>query len=413
MAHFRDILKNKNFVCLWTGQVISQFGDRLNQMALISLVYVRYGSSAFALAKLMLFVIVPVFIIGPVAGVYVDRWDKRRTMITADILRGILVLFIPISIIFLKNYLPVYLLVFLIFSITRFFIPSQISIIPDLVPQEKLLIANSLSATTRAVATVISLALAGILVRFVGPRTSFYIDAATYFISAALIATIVIKKPRLNLKQDLLSARGAIESAIRRSVWQELKDGVRYLFLNTKVRFVARTFFFLLAGIGAMSVVAIVFIQELFGTVTTHLGFLAIFVGLGMLFGSLAYGRFGHKISKKKAINTSFIISGIILILFVFLTKRFAFFWLTSLLATALGTSTSPIITSSNTLIHEAIPDEIRGRIFSSLEAVIHLAFLICMFISATLAEYIDKFWILTACGIIFILIGIIEMVVD
>ena len=96
MARFRNIVKNRNFSLLWVGQTISQFGDRLNQMALIALVYRYAPGSSMQMAKIMAFTIIPVFLIGPIAGVYVDRWDRRRTMVVCDILRGLLVLLIPV-----------------------------------------------------------------------------------------------------------------------------------------------------------------------------------------------------------------------------------------------------------------------------------------------------------------------------
>ena len=76
--------------------MISQFGDRLNQMALIALVYQKSPGSTIELAKLALFIIIPVFIIGPIAGAYVDRWNRKHIMIVSDLLRGLLVLFIPL-----------------------------------------------------------------------------------------------------------------------------------------------------------------------------------------------------------------------------------------------------------------------------------------------------------------------------
>ena len=190
MARYTSILKNKNFFLLWIGQIISQFGDRLTQMALIGLVYARTPGSAFALAKAMLFVIVPVFFIGPVAGVYVDRWDRKRTMIFADILRAFLVFLIPVCFVYLKLITPIYILVFLVFSTTRFFLSSKLSILPDLVAERDLLKANSLISTTRIVASIFALVPAGLLVGMVGSIKSFYIDSVTYIASAVALAMI-------------------------------------------------------------------------------------------------------------------------------------------------------------------------------------------------------------------------------
>ncbi|MFH1394659.1 MAG: MFS transporter, partial [Candidatus Omnitrophota bacterium] len=165
MIHFRDVLFKKNFFSLWLGQIISEFGDRLNQMALIALVYSKSPGSVIALAKVLFFVVVPVFVIGPVAGVYVDRWDRKKVMIISDVLRGVLVLTIPVFVYF-KLMIPVYIAVFFIFSATRFFLPSKMALIPAIVSKEKLLVANSLSNTTRMLATILGFAAAGFIVKW-------------------------------------------------------------------------------------------------------------------------------------------------------------------------------------------------------------------------------------------------------
>ena len=163
-------------------------------MALIALVYKKAPGSAVALAKLFFFIVIPVFIIGPIAGVYVDRWDRKRVMIVSDILRGILVLSIPFFLLFVKSFIPVYIAVFLIFSVTRFFFLSKMAIIPDIVPKSMLLVANTLSDTTRIIATFIGMVVAGIMVERVGAINGFYINSLTYFISALLISNMVVKK---------------------------------------------------------------------------------------------------------------------------------------------------------------------------------------------------------------------------
>src|SRR5512135_719730 len=133
MARFRNIVKNRNFSLLWVGQIISQFGDRLDQMALLALIYRFAPGSTSQVARLMVFTILPVFLVGPIAGVYVDRWDHRRTMIVCDILRGFLVLLIPFYLMRFHSMAPIYAVVFLAFCISRFYVPAKMSIIPDLV----------------------------------------------------------------------------------------------------------------------------------------------------------------------------------------------------------------------------------------------------------------------------------------
>ena len=114
MVRFGRVLKNRDFFLLWLGQIISQFGERLSQMALIGLVYMKAPGSTMQLAKVLSFTILPIFLIGPVAGVYVDRWDRRRTMFVSDFLRAALVFLIVLAIALKWPMITIYILIFLI-----------------------------------------------------------------------------------------------------------------------------------------------------------------------------------------------------------------------------------------------------------------------------------------------------------
>ncbi len=409
MIRFRDVLKDRNFFVLWIGQVISNFGDRLNQMALVALVYQRTPGSAIALAKLISFTIIPVFIIGPVAGVWVDRLNRKNVMIISDVLRGILVLSIPLFII-LNQMLLIYIAVFLIFSLSRFFVPSKMAIIPDLVSRDKLLVANTLTDTTHMIGSVVGLVVAGIIVniRYIGAMGGFYIDAASFFISASLIALIIQKEFVKGVREDLVVTRKALESSIRKSIFEEIKEGLSYLRKHRDMHFIMKVFFLLMAGLGAISCVIIVFVQEAFGTATRDLGFLGMFLIGGLFLGTLFYGRFGQRLKKQKIISLSFVATGLFLIFFTLLVRKNPNILMAAILSGLLGVSVSPIMGSTNTLIHETIPEEARGRIFSSLEAIIHLAFLIFMFAAAYSTKYIDRFWIMIITGAIFSICGLI-----
>ncbi len=408
MTRFRDVLKDRNFFCLWLAQVVSNFGDRLTQMALVALVYQRTPGSAIALAKLISFTVIPVFLIGPIAGAWVDRLNKRNVMIISDLLRGIFVLTIPFFIIH-NQILPIYLVVFITFSISRFFIPSKMAIIPDIVSKDKLLVANTLADTTHMLGNVMGLVVAGILVniKYIGAIGGFYIDAASFFISAVLITMMAQKEFVMRVREDLRVTKKALGSSIRKSIFAEVKEGIKYFKKYSQMHFIVYVFFLLMAGLGAISCVIIVFIQESFGTATLDLGLIGMFLVGGLLLGTLFYGRFGQRIEKRRVILSSFVTTGISVMLFAFFVKRYPNILVSGLLSGLIGMAASPIMVSVNTMTHETMPEEARGRTFSSLEAVIHLAFLIFMFLAAYAAKYIERFWIVIAVGALFSLCGL------
>lgn len=407
MARLRTLLKDKNFSLLWFSQIVSNFGDRLNQMALIGLVYARTPGSTLELAKLLSFTILPVFLIGPIAGIYVDRWNRKYTMISCDLLRGVLVFFIPFILVHSKSMTPVYILVFIIFSITRFFLPSKMSIIPDIVHKDKLLLANSMTSTTMMIATIVGFGLGGIIVSWLGPQGGFYIDAITYFISAVMMFFVALKSKR---KIDTISVTERLKFIIKKTIIGDIKEGLIYLKGNRDIRMVANTMFLIMAGVGSIYIIIIVFVQQVLGSSTQHLGLLAMFLGAGLFLGSIGYGRFGAKLSKKKVINSGLATTGFIIVMFAVVLRFWPSFFIAVLLSAILGLFAAPIVVSSNTLLHEVMADEMRGRIFSSIEIIMHIGFLVFMLFTSLVAEIVGKASILIVIGIIFSIIGAVKL---
>jgi len=406
MVRFRDVLFKKNFFSLWTGQIISEFGDRLNQMALIALVYSKHPGSVLALASLLFFIVIPVFVIGPFAGVYVDRWDRKRVMIISDIVRALLVLAIPIFV-HLDMMWPVYFVVFLIFSATRFFLPSKMAFIPSIVSEEKLVVANSLSNTTRMIATVLGFALAGYIVKWIGHMWGFYLNSISYLVSAFFIAAITPKKKLAAVKEDLHKTKEIIEKSIRRDVWSDIVEGFKYVFKRSRMKIVTGTLFLLMAGAGSIFCIIIVFIQESFGSVTEDLGLFGMFLGVGLFLGTILYGKFGQKRSHITAIFASIALCGAAINLFAFYASRDPKILMGGILIMFVGAAVAPVMTCTNTLIQILIPDNARGRIFSAIEAIMHLAFLAFMFLTAYLSRFLTNFTILVTSGAVFTIIGV------
>ncbi len=407
MMRFFSDTRNKNFVRLWWAQLVSQFGDRINQMALIGLSYELSGQqpSASGLAKLLSFTIIPVFIVGPVAGVFVDRWDRRKTLLICDIARGVLVLTIPLVFFFWKTMIPIYCVVFLAFCFSRFSVPAKMSLIPEIVPEDNLLMANSMITTTGMIAFALGCAAGGFLVEWFGARGGFFTDSATFFISAALILTM---RRDLNFKLDrrALIDEGKEILKVERSFWQELREGVVYLFKKREIRLIIAILFILLAAAGSVYVTIIVFIQEIFQSVTRHLGVLAVTLGVGLFLGTVAYGRLGKKIPWHRTVFLCLLLSGMMMICFVVGISHFANVWLAFILTLSLGVVTGPVFIVSNMIVHRVADEQMHGKVFSSLEIVIHLGFMLAMLTSSFLTEFFSAGAILSCAGLVVCVIG-------
>jgi len=408
MSKITEVLKNRNFFLLWLGQIISQLGDRLDQMALIAFVYLRAPGSTIEIAKILSFTIIPVFVIGPIAGVYVDRWDRRRTMFACDFLRALLVFTIPFFLFYSKSLLPIYLIIFITFSIGRFFVPAKLSIIPDLVEKKDLLMANSLVNTTGMIAAILGFGISGVVVEWLGAKGGFYLDALSFLTSGTLIF-LIIKRSRSSI--DLRKVSREIVEVIRKSVLQEIKEGILYFIQKKDIRFTAGIIFILWSALGAVYVVLIVFVQKTLHSATKDLGLLIMFLGIGLFLGSLIYGRFGQRLSHYKIIFASLISSGIMLIVFALTIQRYPHFSTAAALACVLGILISPIMIASNTIVHKVSDNEMMGKIFSSLEIVMHLGFLLFMFITSLLAEKLPHVYILVAVGCVFSFLGVVNLI--
>ncbi len=406
---FRKLFKNRDFSLLWMGQIISQLGDRLSQMALIGLVYSREGTSV-QFAKILSFTIIPVFLVGPIAGAFVDKWDRRKTMYICDFVRAALVLLIPLFLFYRQTFIWIYLIIFLAFSIGRFFVPAKLAIIPELVDPKDLLIANSMINTTGMIAAVLGFGISGVIVERLGARTGFYLDAASFLISGALIFFV---SKRHKAGSDISKVGKEIVEAIKTSVLSEMVHGILYFIKTKAIRLTAAIIFLLWSALGAVYVVIIVFVQKSLHSVTKDLGFMIMFLGIGLFLGSLAYGRFGRKVSGYKIIFICLILSGIMIVGFTLGVQRFPNFAFACLLALLLGLCVSPIMIASNTIIHTASSNRMLGKIFSSLEIVMHLAFLIFMFLSSILADRISPSYILISVGITVGILGAASLLVN
>ncbi len=379
-------------------------------MALIALIYHFAPGSTVQMAKLMSFTIIPVFLIGPIAGVYVDRWDRRRTMVVCDILRGILILLIPFYFIRLNSLLPIYIIVFLVFSIGRFYVPAKMSIIPDLVKSDDLLLANSLVNTTGMVAAMFGLGLGGILVGMVGAEGGFLIDGASFLVSGIMIFFLSTKAIRDLKKERLIDVGKEIAEVISKSAIVEMKEAINFLKSQKQIRSCFGILFLLWAALGSVYVVSIVFVQKAFSSVTKEIGLLVVALGLGLFIGTLAYGRLAQKSSGFKTIFACILLSGLVLSSFVLAVLNIPNLLLALILVFILGLVVSPVMAISNTMVQQFTDNSMRGKVFSSLEIVMHLAFLLAMLISASLADRIGSVKILLTVSALLFLIGLIGL---
>jgi DHA3 family macrolide efflux protein-like MFS transporter len=412
MAQFRSLLKNRNFVLYSTGQAFSQFGDRLVQIILIGFVYQRWPGSTFQLAKIFFFTVIPSFFISPIAGVCVDKWNRELVMIVSDMLRAVLILLVPIFFIHSQNVTPIYFTIFFIFAAACFFLPARFAVIPNLVKKEEIFLANSANSIVWVTSGIAGFSLGGFMAEWIGIEKSLYVNAIVYGLSAiSFIVLAYSMKSKIGAFSSGEKGKN-ITASLKKSFLHDLKEGLRVLLFERKIRLVVGIFFILSALMGVLYVVGVVFIQETLCSMTKYIGLFGMYLFIGVLIGSYIYGKIGDRLPRPKVIFISFILTGISISLFAIVLSLTGFFWLGSGLAFLTGLFVSPIYVSANTIIHESTESQVRGRVFSSIGIVMNIGFLVFMFLSSVLAEHIDKLWIIVSCGVCFVILGAVNILV-
>src|SRR5947207_5567557 len=211
--------RNRNFRLLFIGQAISQLGDWFNAVAVYALLLDLTGS-ATAVAWMMITQYLPVAIVGPMAGVVVDRVDRRRVMIVADIVRGVLV----VGLLLVRRSDQVwiaYVVMALVVAASAFFEPARTATIPNVTSSVELLPANALASATWSAMLAIGASVGGLVTAVFGRNVAFVINAASFFVSCLFIAAT---------RYDATPApRPPVRGIAAMTGISDLIDGVRYI----------------------------------------------------------------------------------------------------------------------------------------------------------------------------------------
>jgi MFS family permease len=381
---------NGSFSALWSGQLISLFGDRLNQLALVAVVAISTGS-ALATGLVFFAATLPNLLLSPIAGTFVDRWDHKEVMVVSDILRGAIVLILPLAAV--TNIILVYPLIFLVTTISVFFRPARVAILPQIVPEEDLLSANSALWVGETIADVIGYPLAGVFVFLLGSAVplAFWVDSATYLASAALVTTIVVqaRTPR------------AAESDRREGFVAELQAGWHFLrgetvLLANTLQGAAGQFSVGIAIALTPSFVKATFDQSGFGWQAAY-GFLETGIGVGNLVGGFAIGLIGARFAKGRMVILGYAAWGLLIFLFA-MTGNLG---VAIGLAFGQGVANMIFIIPSQTLFQERTPPDLMGRVVGFRFALVFGSMTIAMALGSIFGEVFGPGPVIAVFGLV------------
>ena len=363
MGYLELLRGNRSFRFLWLGQVVSQMGDWFDTIAVYTIALQLTGSGR-SVALIMVARFLPSVIMGPLSGVVADRFSRRSIMITADVLRAIVVLG------FLLVRRPdqmwlVYVLTVLQLAFSAFFEPAKTAAIPSIVSDSELLPANAIASVTWSAMLTLGAAIGGFVAGWFGTDVAFVLDSLTFVASAILIASVRFpKRPaRAKTKLTVGKALGITDTL----------EGARY------VKHRRRVFTYLMVkpawgmGGGILTLLA-VFGEKVFpvaGKTATGIGVLFTARGIGTAIGPIVARRWAGETRKQMqvAIGIAFLIGGVFYIAFG-ISRSFA---LALLFLAIAHTGGSILWVFSTVLLQREVEDKFRGRVFAAELALLTL----------------------------------------
>jgi len=368
----RETLKISGFKRLWFAQVVSILGDFLALFGVINLITFRWHGTPLQVTNVMIAYIIPVTIVGPLAGVFIDRWNVKRTMIASDLIRAVLIL----GLAFVTTREQIFVIFLLVSTVSSFFAPAQSVTLRTLVPVNGLLSANALMAQAFYTMRIIAPALAGLLVYWMGENSCFYLDTASFCFSAAMLSTIVVMR--------VVSRKSAGDKTVA-SLMKDYTAGSRFILTHPAISFVMMAMMTAMFVLSCFSPLISVYVRDQLHAGTRAFGLISAMIGVGLIVGTQTVNAVAKGFSKKRvALAGLFGLSFATFVLALFQT---------SLLAGAsmfgIGFAIAFIIVPAQTLMQQETPQDMLGRVSSSFMAVFSLSQLLGLLLSGSLAGMI------------------------
>src|SRR6188474_3499666 len=375
-----DLLRrNRSFRQLWLGQVVSQMGDWFDTIALYTIILKLTGSGR-DVGLLLVARFVPSFFFGPISGVIADRFSRRSIMIYSDLLRAVVVL----GFLFVRRadqLWIIYVLTVFQLGLSTFFEPAKTAAIPSIVEDRELVAANAISSVTWSAMLTLGAAIGGFITSLFGTNAAFILDAASYLLSAALIASIRVPKRRKRERQKLSFGRllGITETI----------DGIRYV--KDRPRVLALLLVKPAWGLGGgILTLLAVFGERIFPVGKNAAGGIGVLFaarGIGTAVGPIVARRIAGEGDRRMqiSIGIAFLIGGVFYVAFGSATSFI--FALVVLGIAHMGGSILWVF--STVLLQRSVEDNFRGRVFAAELALLTLTMAASNYVTG---ELLDRF---------------------
>jgi len=424
---YRSLFANRAFCMLWLAQIFSQFADRIIFVVFVTIIAINFdpnGKATSLQSWLYIAFTIPAILLTSPAGVFIDRWNKKAVMIITNILRGITILFLPF---FDKTLIMLYVLAFIMSSVTQFFVPAEASIIPSIVNKYQLLTANSLFTTTMMASLIFGFALGDPMINVCGIKF-VHLGIALFFFLAAFCLIFVKYKP---LPKSGPEGHPAF--------FDDLKEGLVYIKDTPIVRSAMLKLAALFSIIVMLSIMSIGLSQKYLYPNNPTMGaqkfaYIVVFCGIGMVLGAFLIGHSFRRVGKHLLGYIGIFACGISLLMFSMLpfipqisvfhfeTRSVLIFYLehfdltypmlySYITATLIGISTAFIAIPTQTILHTEIDPQIRGKVFGILFTLLSTASSLPVLIAAWGAELMGIPRMLLIISIPILLFGFYKLI--
>ena len=379
---FREVLANAVIRRVWFAQVVSLFGDFLALFAVISVVSFRMHGTATQLTWVQISYMLPLVVLGPLAGVFVDRWPLKPTLIASDLIRAALALLL----IFSTSVWHVYLVLAALSAVSSFFGPAQTVAIRTHIEPEGLVGANALMQLAFMGARIVGPAAAGALVSALGPDSCYALDVLSFFVSASLIGSVVIRRP---------AAAAAPRSNRAADFLHDMTGGMRFIVNHAAIAFVVVAMAAGLFIVGCFGPLIAIYVRESLHASSGVFGFVSAMVGVGMMVGTQLVRRLVQLIRHETLVLSGLGGIGVGVLLLGAVPHVAA-----ALLATfSIGFAFGAIMVPAQTLLQRDTPHDMLGRVASTMTSVVFLAQIFGLVLSGLLAEHLGVRAVFLLCA--------------
>ncbi len=363
----KTILQHKPFRTLWLAQFVSIFGDFLALFGVISLITFKLHGTAVQVTAVTIAYVLPLAVISPIAGVFVDHWNVKRVMITSDIIRAVLITLL----VFVTDVGQICVIFAILSTVSSFFAPAQSVTTRTVVPMDSLLAANTMMMQAFYVVRLFSPFAAGSLISALGEKACFYIDTGSFLFSAFMISSLVILRPQRQASEKTLS-----------SLSQDFLEGNKFIFTHTGLTFVFVAMGVAMFVLSSFSPLISIYIRDFLHAGPFTFGLISAMVGIGLMIGAQLVPRLTRLSRVQVVLGGLFGLGLSAAMLGAIRLTVFA-----ALSTFLMGFAISFVLIPAQTMSQQETPPPLMGRVSSTFMSLISLSQVLGLLLSGYLAN--------------------------